>query len=48
MQIFKTLSSKLNDRFLMIRNYVKQPIEIFTRIAAKVTALNSSNRYECQ
>ena len=35
----ETLFSQLNDQFLMIRNYAKQPIGLFTRIAAKVSAL---------
>ena len=35
----ETLFSQLNDQFLMIRNYAKQPKGLFTRIAAKVSAL---------
>lgn len=33
------LFSQLNDQFLMICNYAKQPKGLFTRIAAKVSAL---------
>lgn len=35
----ETLFSQLNDQFMMIRNYAKQPKGLFTRIAAKVSAL---------
>lgn len=35
----ETIFSQLNDQFLMTRNYAKQPIGLFTRIAAKVPAL---------
>jgi len=35
----ETLFSQLNDRFMMIRNYAKQPTGLFTRAAAKIAAL---------
>lgn len=35
----ETLFSQFNDQFMMIRNYAKQPTGLFTRIAAKVSAL---------
>ena len=35
----ETLFSQLNDQFMMIRNYAKQPLGLFTRTAAKVAAL---------
>lgn len=35
----ETLFSQLNYQFMMIRNYAKQPKGLFTRIAAKVSAL---------
>lgn len=35
----ETLFSQLNDQFMMIRNYAKQPIGLFARTAAKVAAL---------
>lgn len=35
----ETLFSQLNDQFMMIRNYAKQPAGLFTRTAAKVAAL---------
>ena len=31
--------TQLNDQFMMIRNYAKQPLGLFTRTAAKVAAL---------
>lgn len=35
----ETLFSQLNDQFMMIRNYAKQPTGLFTRTAAKIAAL---------
>lgn len=35
----ETIFSQLNDQFLMIRNYAKQPQGLFTRVTAKVAAL---------
>ena len=35
----ETLFSQLNDLFMMIRNYAKQPLGLFTRTAAKEAAL---------
>ena len=35
----ETLFSQLDDQFMMIRNYAKQPAGLFTRTAAKITAL---------
>ncbi len=35
----ETLFSQLNDQFMMIRNYAKQPTGVFTRTAAKIAAL---------
>ncbi len=35
----ETLFFKLNDQFMMIRNYAKQPTGLFTRTAAKIAAL---------
>lgn len=35
----ETVFSQLNDQFMMIRNYAKQPAGLFTRTAAKITAL---------
>lgn len=35
----ETIFSQLNDQFMMIRNYAKQPLGLFTRTAAKVSAL---------
>lgn len=35
----ETIFSQLNDQFMMIRNYAKQPNGLFTRIAAKVSAI---------
>ena len=35
----ETLFSQLNDQFMMIRNYAKQPLGLFTRTAAKVASL---------
>ncbi len=35
----RTPFSQLNDRFMMIRNYAKQPTGLFTRTAAKIAAL---------
>ena len=35
----ETLFSQLNDQFMMIRNYAKQPEGLFTRTAAKIAAL---------
>ena len=35
----ETIFSQLNDQFLMIRNYAKQPLGLFTRVTAKVAAL---------
>lgn len=34
-----TIFSQLNDQFIMIRNYAKQPTGLFTRTAAKIAAL---------
>jgi len=34
----ETIFSQLNDQFMMIRNYAKQPWGLFTRMAAKVAA----------
>ena len=34
----ETVFSQLNDQFMMIRNYAKQPWGLFTRMAAKVAA----------
>ena len=34
----ETIFSQLNDHFMMIRNYAKQPEGLFTRMAAKVAA----------
>ena len=33
------LFSQLNDQFMMIINYAKQPTGLFTRAAAKIAAL---------
>lgn len=35
----ETVFSQLNDQFMMIRNYAKQPAGLFTRTAAKVASL---------
>ncbi len=35
----ETVFSQLNDQFMMIRNYAKQPFGLFTRTAAKIAAL---------
>ncbi len=35
----ETLFSQLDDQFMMMRNYAKQPIGLFTRITAKIAAL---------
>ncbi len=35
----ETLFSQLDDQFMMIRNYAKQPAGLFARTAAKITAL---------
>ena len=35
----ETFFSQLNDQFMMIRNYAKQPLGLFTRTAAKVASL---------
>ena len=35
----ETIFSQLNDQFMMIRNYAKQPAGLFTRIAAKIAAI---------
>lgn len=35
----ETLFSQLNDQFMMIRNYAKQPTGLFIRTAAKIAAL---------
>ncbi|WMI41425.1 IS982 family transposase [Parabacteroides distasonis] len=35
----ETLFSQLNDQFMMIRNYAKQPTGLFTRTAAKIAAM---------
>jgi len=35
----ETLFSQLDDQFMMIRNYTKQPTGLFTRTAAKIAAL---------
>lgn len=38
-QMNRTLFSQLNDQFMMIRNYAKQPTGLFTRTDAKIAAL---------
>lgn len=35
----ETIFSQLDDQFMMMRNYAKQPAGLFTRTAAKITAL---------
>lgn len=35
----ETVFSQLNDQFMMMRNYAKQPSGFFTRIAAKIAAM---------
>lgn len=35
----ETLFSQLNDQFMMIRNYAKQPTGVFTKTVAKIAAL---------
>lgn len=35
----ETVFSQLNDQFMMIRNYAKQPCGLFTRTAAKIAAM---------
>ena len=37
----ETVFSQLNDGFMMIRNYAKQPVGLFTRVAAKVAAFTT-------
>ncbi|MBQ4377166.1 MAG: IS982 family transposase [Bacteroidales bacterium] len=37
----ETVFSQLNDQFMMIRNYAKKTLGIFTRIAAKIAAMTT-------